>query len=134
MDSLVQWATILSPIIAVVIAAWMNAKSAKDTRKQMAGLKRLCIMQMSNTIDMLEMELYKFSLGKEEDKNEIQALHDEMRHIRTEEKPNPKELLQIQHRIEKLNMDVRYKDTFAFKIIIRQFDLMRGIDNVKREG
>ncbi len=29
-------------------------------------------------------------------------------------------------------MDVRYKDTFAFKIIMRQFDLMRGIDNVKR--
>ena len=132
MEVIAQWATILSPIIAVLIAAWMNYKSTQDTRKQMASLKRLCIMQMSNSIDMMEMELYKFSLEKEEDRSELRTLQDEMHHIRTEKKPNPKELLQIQHRIEKLNMDVKYKDTFAFKIIMRQFELMQGIDNVRK--
>lgn len=132
MNSLVQWATILSPIIAVVIAAWMNYVSTNDTRKQMDSLKRLCIMQMSNTLDMLEMELYKFSLGKEDDMSELKALHNELYHLRQERKPKPKELDKVQHQIEKLNMDVKYKDTFAFKIMMRQFDLMRGIDNVKR--
>ena len=133
MEAVVQWATILSPIIAVVIAAWMNYTSTKDTRKQMEGLKRLCMMQMSNTLDMLEMELYKLSLGKEDNKSELKALHNELTYLRQERKPKPKDLDKVQHQIEKLNMDVKYKDTFAFKIMMRQFELLRGIDNVKGE-
>lgn len=132
METYVMWATILSPVVAVLIAAFMTYKSNKDTRKQLQGLKNLCIMQISNTIDMLEMELYKFSLGKEDDKNELKALHNELYHLRQEEKPNSKELDKIKHKIEKLSLDVRYKDTFSLRIINRQFGLMEAIDKVKR--
>ena len=132
METYVMWATILSPVVAVLIAAFMTYKSNKDTRKQLQGLKNLCIMQISNTIDMLEMELYKFSLGKEDDKNELTALHNELYHLRQEEKPNSKELDKIKHKIEKLSLDVRYKDTFSLRIINRQFGLMEAIDKVKR--
>ena len=76
MNELATWANILSPIIAVLIAVWVNCKSTKDTRKQIQSLKNLCIMQISNTLDMLEVELYKFTIGKEEDNSELMILHE----------------------------------------------------------
>lgn len=132
METIVQWATILSPIIAVAVAAWMVYRSSKDTRKQMQSLKNLCIMQMSNTLDMLEMELYKYSLGKEEDKSELQSLRQEMQQLRQEWSPDPKEVARLQHKIELLSKNVQYKDTFTFKIMNRQFALIRGMENVKK--
>ena len=39
MNTIVQWATILSPIIAVLIAWRMGRSSAKDTAKQIAALE-----------------------------------------------------------------------------------------------
>lgn len=132
METIVQWATIASPIIAVLIAVWVSHKSAKDTKKQINGLKNLCIMQISNTIDMLEMELYKYSLGKEEDKSELSALYNEMNLLRQDQTPDPKEMARLQHEIEKMGYNVKYKDTFTMKIIMRQFALMEAIENIKK--
>ena len=39
MDIIVQWATILSPIIAVLIAWWTVRSSAKDTAKKISKLE-----------------------------------------------------------------------------------------------
>lgn len=39
MNCIVQWATILSPIIAVLIAWWMLRSSAKDTAKKIAAFE-----------------------------------------------------------------------------------------------
>lgn len=39
MDIIVQWATILSPIIAVLIAWWTVRSSAKDTAKKISTLE-----------------------------------------------------------------------------------------------
>lgn len=133
METIEQWATILSPIIAVAIAAWMVHKSSKDTRKQMQALKNLSIMQISNTLDMLEMELYKFSLGKEEDKSELKTLQHEMNQLRREWKPDSKEMTRLQNKIEKLSKNVQYKDNFVLKITMRQFELMKGLNNVKNQ-
>ena len=132
METIVQWATIASPIIAVLIAVWVSHKSAKDTKKQINGLKNLCIMQISNTIDMLEMELYKYSLRKEEDRSELSALSSQMDLLRQESDPDPKEMARIQHEIEKLGNNVKYKNNFTLKIIMRQFALMEAIDKVKK--
>lgn len=40
MDIIVQWATILSPIIAVLIAWWTVRSSAKDTAKKISTLEK----------------------------------------------------------------------------------------------
>ena len=40
MDIVVQWATILSPIIAVLIACWTVWSNSKDTAKKMAALEK----------------------------------------------------------------------------------------------
>lgn len=47
MDIVVQWATILSPIIAVLIAWWTVRSSAKDTAKKMAALEKSTIEQIA---------------------------------------------------------------------------------------
>lgn len=70
MDVIVQWATILSPIIAVLIAWWMSRSSAKDTAKQIAALeksttkhiesiKELARLQMDASIKQVELEIEK---------------------------------------------------------------------------
>lgn len=70
MNVIVQWATILSPIIAVLIAWWMSKSSAKDTAKQIAALeesttkqiesiKQLARLQMDASIKQVELEIEK---------------------------------------------------------------------------
>lgn len=70
MTIVVQWATILSPIIAVLIAWWMSKSSAKDTAKQIAALeesttkqiesiKELARLQMDASIKQVELEIEK---------------------------------------------------------------------------
>ena len=131
MNELATWANILSPIIAVLIAIWVNHKSTKDTRKQIQSLKDLCIMQISNTLDMLEVELYKFTIGKEEDNSELKMLHEELLKLRESENANRHDIARLEHKMRQLNRSARYKNSFTLHIMNRQFALMRGIDNVK---
>lgn len=131
-QTIVNWATILSPIIAVLIAMWVSFKSAKDTAKQVRAIRDLCILQNSTALDILEMELYKFSLGKVNDNVELRALMEEMSQLRQEWNPDPKELKRIQNKIDQLSMNAHIKHTFEYKIIMRQFALMKGIENLKQ--
>lgn len=70
MDCIVQWATILSPIIAVGLAWWTVISSSKDTDKKIAALeesttkqvesiKELSRQQMDATIKHVELEIEK---------------------------------------------------------------------------
>ena len=111
---------------------WVSFKSAKDTAKQVRAIRDLCILQNSNALDILEMELYKFSLGKVNDNVELRALMEEMSQLRQEWNPDPKELKRIQNKIDQLSLNAHIKQTFEFKIMMRQFALMRGIENLKQ--
>ena len=132
METVVQWATILSPIIAVLIAFWVSRASKKDTAKQIKALRDLCVLQNSMALDMLEMEYYKYYLGKEEDKSELNTLWNELQQIRQEERPNFREITRLQCEIDKLRKNVQYKDNFTFKIMMRQFELIQGNANIKK--
>lgn len=59
MNNIVQWATILSPIIAVLLAWWTVRSSAKDTAKQIESIKELSRLQMDATIKQVELEIEK---------------------------------------------------------------------------
>lgn len=134
MNDVVEWATILSPIIAVIMAAWVIIASSRDTRKQITELKKLNIMQISNTLDMLELESYKYYLEKEDNMNELKDLHNEVQFLRQNANVNPQELMRLQNKMEKISKNAQYKNTIYFKIVMRQFELMRGIDNIKRKN
>jgi hypothetical protein len=59
MDTIVQWATILSPIIAVLIAVWVVISSKKDTDKQIESIKALSKLQIEILATEIEMETIK---------------------------------------------------------------------------
>lgn len=67
---IVQWATILSPIIAVVIAIWASRSSAKDTARQIAALeesttkqidsiKELALLQLEISLKQIDKDLWE---------------------------------------------------------------------------
>ena len=90
MEAIVQWATILSPIIAVVIAIWASRSSAKETAKEIAvmqentekeiqRLKELAELQAEALALKVEMELIYNSLAAQqadEERNELKRVMD----------------------------------------------------------
>ena len=58
MDTIVQWATILSPIIAVIIAVWASRSGSRDSAKQIAAVKELTKVQLELTKLKLDKELW----------------------------------------------------------------------------
>lgn len=79
METIVQWATVLSPIVAIGIAFWVNYSGRKDTKKQVDAIKRLSVVQAEITIIQNEIELYKNHLKLQQakelefDDNSIEA-------------------------------------------------------------
>ena len=61
MNVIVQWATILSPIIAVLIAWWMSKSSKEDTAKQIESKNQkeiiISITSLSKTLRISEKVL-----------------------------------------------------------------------------
>ena len=67
MYTLVQWATILSPIIAVLIALWASRSSAKDTAKKLVALEESTKIQVESVKELtkIQIEITKLQLEKE---------------------------------------------------------------------
>lgn len=85
MNTIVQWAAILSPIIAVLIAWWMSRNSAKDTAKQIAALedsttkqvesiKALSKQMIEASIKQVELEIEKNLLLATQAKQEWEGI------------------------------------------------------------
>ncbi len=74
MGIIVQWATIFSPIIAVLIAWWTVRSSAKDTAKQIKSIKELSRLQIEATIKQVELEIEKNLLLATQAKQEWEGI------------------------------------------------------------
>jgi len=74
MDTIVQWATILSPIIAVLVAVWVVISSKKDTDKQIESIKALSRQQIDATIKQVELEIEKNLLLAKQAKQEWEGV------------------------------------------------------------
>lgn len=67
MEYIVQWATILSPIIAILIAVWAIRSSAKDTAKQIAALEESTTKQIESVkkLTKIQIEISQIQINKE---------------------------------------------------------------------
>ena len=67
MDTIVQWATILSPIIAVVIAIWASRSSEKSTAEKLFALEESTTKQVESVKELtkIQIEVTKMQLQKE---------------------------------------------------------------------
>ena len=74
MEIVVQWATILSPIIAVLIAWLMIRKSSKDTAKQVESIKTLAKLQIEASIKQVELEIAKMQMLTTQAKQEWEGV------------------------------------------------------------
>ena len=93
-ESFVQWATILSPIIAVavaVITCWLNTRDVKkqiesvkklsqqtidNTTKEVESIKRLAKLQIETSINQVELEIEKYRLLAKQAKQEEKDIDD----------------------------------------------------------
>lgn len=57
MNTIVQWATILSPIIAVLLAWWTSRRGARDTEKLVNSIRKLTEIQFELTQIQIEKEM-----------------------------------------------------------------------------
>lgn len=74
METVVQWATILSPIIAVLIACWMIRCNEKDVAKQISSIRELAKIQIETTQIHLNKELWDAKTRFQQTSNRV---HDE---------------------------------------------------------
>ncbi len=111
MDVVVQWATILSPIIAVLIAWWTVRSSAKDTAKKIFALENSTREQIS-------------ALKRSTDE-QIAALEENT----TKQVESVKQLAKIQIKTTQIQMNLELRDS---KIKERQV-LEKRWDHVCRE-
>lgn len=72
-DIIVQWATLLSPIIAVIIAIWASRSGARDTAKQIAALEESTTKQIDSLKELTKIQLNVKLLEIQKDLEEAYA-------------------------------------------------------------
>lgn len=133
-ELITQWATILSPIIAVIIAIWTYRDSRKTSQKQMEALKIMCRQQINVQITMLEIELQKLAMEQCEDKDEIYLLSKEISNLSQKRNAKKTDIEALQAKINSLSKQVGFKGNRQWQIINTQFTLLKqseGIKNLK---
>lgn len=67
MDLIVKWSSILSPLIAVIIAVWSGISSRKATAKQLAAIEESTAKQVKSIrqLTYIQLKLAKIQLDKE---------------------------------------------------------------------
>lgn len=89
MDTIVQWATILSPVIAVLLAWWTVRNSSqsvkqqieamqRNSEKEIAQLKELAKLEVEALSVKLDMELTQKSLAAQQADEERKGLQEVM--------------------------------------------------------
>lgn len=65
METIVQWATILSPIIAVLLAWWTSRSSAKDSAKQIAVMQENTSKEIEHLQHLAEIQVETIAINLE---------------------------------------------------------------------
>jgi len=125
-----QWATILSPVIAVIIAIWTYRDSKESTRKQVMAMRIVCRQQINVQLTMLEIELQKMAMERFENQDEITQLSKEINDL-FQKNADKAEIEKLQIKINSLRKQVGFKSNREWQIINTQFTLLQQSDKLK---
>ena len=65
MEAIVQWATILSPIIAILIAVWAIRSSAKDTDRKIKAMRESTAEEVEKLSQLADLQVQALALELE---------------------------------------------------------------------
>ena len=141
MNTCVQWATILSPIIAViiaVIAGYLNSKSTHkhisaledSTAKQIESIKRLAKLQTEIATIQMDKELWELRFLIEENSSKIIDAHKEDNVFLYHQHDAALEKIQKKKEKEK---SLSYKQDFYQKQIDNLKGHIKRFEQVKKE-
>jgi len=129
-EMITQWATILSPVIAVIIAIWTYRDSKESTRKQMMAMRIVCRQQINVQLTMLEIELQKMAMERFENQDEITQLSKEINDL-FQKNADKAEIEKLQIKINSLRKQVGFKSNREWQIINTQFTLLQQSNELK---
>lgn len=127
METFVQWATILSPIIAVLIAWWTSRSSAKalkeSTRKEIQSIKELAALQLDTTILEMEYEFFKTESTMKDYRDEIEELQRELQRLNLNPRTTELDRMDFMRKIEKITKDSNRQKGWWMKLFHAQAQL-----------
>lgn len=129
-EMITQWATILSPIIAVGIAIWTYRDNKNSMRKQTEAWRIICRQQINVQLTMLETELQKMAMERFENQDEITQLSMEISDL-FQKNADKAQIDALQAKINSLNKQVGFKSNRVWQIINTQFTLLQQSNKLK---
>ncbi len=130
-EMITQWATILSPVIAVGIAIWTYRDNKKSMRKQTEAWRIICRQQINVQLTMLEIELQKNALERCESNDEIIQLSKEISNLSQNDTANKADIESLRTKMNHLSKQVGLKGNWQWQIIMTQFNLFRQSNELK---
>jgi hypothetical protein len=130
-EMITQWATILSPIIAVGIAIWTYRDNKNSMRKQTEAWRIICRQQINVQLTMLEIELQKNALERCEDNNGIILLSREISNLSQNDTANKADIESLRTKMNNLSKQVGLKGNWQWQIVNTQFSLLRQSNELK---
>ena len=130
-EMITQWATILSPVIAVIIAIWTYRDNKKSMRKQTEAWRIICRQQINVQLTMLEIELQKNALERCECNDEIIQLSNEISNLSQNDTANKADIESLRTKMNHLSKQVGLKGNWQWQIIMTQFNLFRQSNELK---
>ena len=130
-EMITQWATILSPIIAVGIAIWTDRDNKNSMCKQTEAWRIICRQQINVQLTMLEIELQKNALERCEDNNEIILLSREISNLSQNDTANKADIESLRTKMNNLSKQVGLKGNWQWQIVNTQFSLLRQSNELK---
>jgi hypothetical protein len=129
-EEYVQWAAILSPVIAVLLAWWTSRSGARDTAKLVKCIKKM--MQIQLQIKTLELskeakeEHIQFEIFSK--KNKESHAHDSLNHLMF----SPEELRRIEE--QERDTDAKINSTFDRRRVIAETmsDIMKLTKEIEK--
>lgn len=123
METIVQWTTILSPIIAVILAWWTGRSSAKAAEKQISATLDVALLQIETTLVQMEPEFFHIEQNMKVNLDEIEELKQELQRLTLNKNVSEFERQEFIKKIQKRTDDKDWQYSWWRRLFLIQANL-----------